>query len=145
MLLAAAYTWQYMDRNRTPRPDSESHLLPEDKIALTHILVNRTLPMSELIGALVYNMRFQEDDEEISLLSPIPISPIDQSFLFDMKLIHATEQAQDHTDNDHPYALTKLGVFVINNAVFVTGSTNTGEMPRIEIGSLLDQLMNEAR
>ncbi|MDQ5932444.1 MAG: hypothetical protein QG649_529 [Patescibacteria group bacterium] len=68
---------------------------------------------------------------------PIPIGPLDQTYLVDMRVVRqqkSPEKSELHT------RLTKLGVFVVEAGVFLEGLDSTGKMPLIDIGDILNRL-----
>jgi len=128
-----------MDTPRRHDRDSRTGFGLHDKDALARILVNRPIPMSELIGVFVYNTRSSENENDV-LCSPIPISSIDQTFLSDMRVIRVERLSEESQDM---VTITKIGAFVVDKSTFLDGSTDAGELPRIDIRNLLDALMYE--
>lgn len=113
-------------------------MLPEN--ALRGILYHRKLYAQELIGVFVTNVRAVGHDGDF-LNAPIPIDEMDQSRLFEMKVIEGPKKRFIESYDDSEKYLSKLGVFVVEHAVLITPKADIA-LPTIDAKALDISLAN---
>lgn len=133
--------------NRAVHLSYMSDILPEytpikasitraDKDALTRILLNRRAFMSELVGAFVHNVREVGYAGDF-LDHPIPIGPLDSTYLQDMRLIR---EERCTPDNVRVVRIRRLGILVVEQSVVAHDDDVHRNMPTIDITHLLNAM-----
>lgn len=112
--------------------DKRAAVLPEN--ALRGMLYHRQLYAQELIGVFVTNVRVVGHDGDF-LNTPVPIDEMDQSRLFEMKLIEGPKKRFIESYDDSEKHLSKLGFFVVEHAV-LTVPKEDASLPTVDAKAL---------